>query len=188
MKIDSKRPLNFLKHTVSMQEVICDTIIGHIVHWVWVSSPDGSSPSPSPQGSSPRVRVLRKGLQYTVGLEYYITGYGTSCIADFSDKMTTGVAGSRRWQTSLPHLEVYVLHVSYLLPCSLINVFPFRNHWFSRPISKPYDAWSTLISPLSAGMLVLGLGLGLDVSLRTTWKSLALALVMKAKSLALDLA
>ena len=26
-KIDTKRPLNFLKHTVSMQEVICDSII-----------------------------------------------------------------------------------------------------------------------------------------------------------------
>ena len=56
----------------------------------WVLSPEGSSPST--QGSS-RVRVLKKGLEseslkiwtqvrleYTVGLEYYITAFKTSLI------------------------------------------------------------------------------------------------------------
>ena len=46
-------------------------------------SPDGSSPSPSPspQGSSPSpspYKRTRVRLEYTVGLESYITGYSPS--------------------------------------------------------------------------------------------------------------
>ena len=56
-----------------MQEVICDSIIYSVPSPSL--SPESSSPSPSPTPKNMDSKWTLVQLEYTVGLEYYITSY-----------------------------------------------------------------------------------------------------------------